>query len=131
MMNVIKLIDDLGGTSAVAELCGVRAPSVSGWKETGRIPDDKLIRLAPIAESRGVSTRKELFPDDWQDIWPELAMAQAEPAQAAIKKIAEYAGAPASEQNQPDALALRVAIAINPMAAAPQAEGARGLSRHA
>lgn len=92
-MDVIKLIEDLGGTSAVADLCGVKAPSVSGWKETGRIPDDKLIRLAPIAESRGVSTRKELFPNDWQDIWPELAQAQAEPAQAAIKTVANGARA--------------------------------------
>lgn len=87
-MNVIKLIEDLGGTSAVADLCGVRAPSVSGWRAAGRIPDDKLIRLAPIAEARGVSTRKELFPDDWQDIWPELAQAQPAPAPAGNGAIA-------------------------------------------
>lgn len=72
-MNAIELISALGGTAAVAELSGVKAPSVSGWKEAGRIPDDKLIRLAPIAEVRGVATRKQLFPNDYQAIWPELA----------------------------------------------------------
>lgn len=74
-MDAIKLIEALGGTAAVAELSGVKAPSVSGWKESGRIPDDKLIRLAPIAEARGITTRKKLFPLDWQAIWPELKAA--------------------------------------------------------
>lgn len=78
-MKAIELISALGGTAAVAELSGVKAPSVSGWKEAGRIPDDKLIRLAPIAEARGITTRKQLFPDDFQAIWPELA---AEPSLA-------------------------------------------------
>lgn len=72
-MDAITLIEALGGTAAVADLSGVKPPSVSGWKETGRIPDDKLIRLAPIAEARGITTRKALFPDDWHQIWPELA----------------------------------------------------------
>lgn len=76
-MDDLSLIDALGGTFAVASLTGVKPPSVSGWKETGRIPDDKRIRLAPVAEERGIATRKELFPDDWHLIWPELAEAKA------------------------------------------------------
>ena len=72
-MDAKTLIDKLGGTAAVAVLAGVKAPSVSGWKDAGRIPDDKLIRLAPIAEARGIATRQELFPNDFGDIWPELA----------------------------------------------------------
>jgi DNA-binding transcriptional regulator YdaS (Cro superfamily) len=76
-MDAVELIDALGGTTAVAELFGLRPPSVSGWKEAGRIPDDKLIRLAPIAEARGIVTRKALFPNDWQDIWPELCRRKA------------------------------------------------------
>lgn len=72
-MNPIELIEALGGTFAVAGLTGVKAPSVSGWKESGRIPMDKLIRLAPIAEARGIATRKQLFPNDFHAIWPELA----------------------------------------------------------
>ncbi len=71
-MNHCELIDALGGTSAVAAIVDVQPPSVSGWKKHGRIPDDKLMRLAPVAEARGVATRKELFPGDWHAIWPEL-----------------------------------------------------------
>ncbi|MDM0003912.1 YdaS family helix-turn-helix protein [Variovorax sp. J22G73] len=72
-MDVNQLLDALGGTAAVAELFGIKQPSVSEWRKSGRIPDDKLIRLAPIAEARGIVSRKELFPNDWQAIWPELA----------------------------------------------------------
>ena len=71
-MDAIELIEKLGGTYAVAELTGVKPPSVSEWKTKNRIPDDKLIRIAPTAEFRGIATRQLLFPDDWQAIWPEL-----------------------------------------------------------
>jgi hypothetical protein len=71
-MDATQLIEKLGGTYAVAALTNVKPPSVSGWKEASRIPDDKLIRLAPVAEARGITTRKELFPNDWGDIWPEM-----------------------------------------------------------
>lgn len=67
-----QLIELLGGTTEVAKALGIKPPSVSGWK-LSRIPDDKLIRLAVIAESRGVASRKELFPDTWQQLWPELS----------------------------------------------------------
>ena len=67
-----ELIDRLGGTTAVARLLGIKAPSVHAWR-TGGIPDDKLIRLAPIAEKRGVARRQDLRPDDWHLIWPEIA----------------------------------------------------------
>jgi hypothetical protein len=73
-MNANKFINLMGGTCEVARLANVKSPSVSHWR-THSIPDDKLIRLAPIAEQRGVATRKELFPDDWHEIWPELANA--------------------------------------------------------
>ena len=83
LMNASDLIDALGGTNEVARLADVRAPSVSGWRTAQRIPDDRLIRLALIAERRGVATRKELFPDDWQDIWPELGRARPAPRSTA------------------------------------------------
>lgn len=64
-----QLIEALGGPAAVARLLGITTPSVSGWKN---IPTDRKIRLAVIAEDQGVSTRKELFPNSYQDIWIEL-----------------------------------------------------------
>jgi DNA-binding transcriptional regulator YdaS (Cro superfamily) len=70
-MNSNELIEKLGGTCAVAELVGVKPPSVSEWK-LGSIPDSKLIRLAVVAEEKGIATRKSLFPNNWAEIWPEL-----------------------------------------------------------
>ncbi|MDC4552789.1 Cro/CI family transcriptional regulator [Acinetobacter pittii] len=68
-MNDAQLIDALGGVTAVARLLGIAPSSVSGWKT---IPLDRKIRLAVIAEDLGLTTRKELFPDSYQDIWIEL-----------------------------------------------------------
>lgn len=72
MFDVNEFIEKLGGTCAVAEMVGIRPPSVSEWKTTKSIPDNQLIRLAVMAEEKGVATRKELFPNDWSSIWPEL-----------------------------------------------------------
>lgn len=57
-MNDAQLIEALGGPAAVARLLGIRVPSVSGWK---KIPTERKIRLAVIAEDRGLSTRKNFF----------------------------------------------------------------------
>ena len=72
-MDANNLIEKLGGTSAVANLLGIKPPSVSEWRSRNTIPRESLIFLAPIAESRGISTRKILLPIDWHRIWPELA----------------------------------------------------------
>jgi len=72
-----ELIDKLGGPAVVAKLLGIKPPSVVGWR-TGGIPDDKLIRLAPVCEKQGIATRQELRPNDWREIWPELAAAHPE-----------------------------------------------------
>lgn len=74
-MDAQNLIKELGGTFAVAELSEVKPPSVSEWKSNNRIPNDKLIRLAVVAESRGICTRQDLFPKDFGTIWPELVQA--------------------------------------------------------
>ena len=66
-----KLIDDLGGPSLIAQMFGISSQAVSKWRRDG-IPDDKLIRLAPMAESRGIASRKDIFPAMWAQIWPEL-----------------------------------------------------------
>ncbi|RZG72437.1 Cro/CI family transcriptional regulator [Acinetobacter sp. WCHAc060025] len=64
-----QLIEALGGPAAVARMLGIATASVSGWN---LIPDNRKIRLAVIAEDKGISTRKELFPSNYQDIWIEL-----------------------------------------------------------
>lgn len=73
MKTHIEIIEAFGGTSAVAEYVGVKPPSVSEWKTNGRIPVGSLAVLAPELEFRGICSRKELFPNDWQKRWPEIA----------------------------------------------------------
>lgn len=68
-MTDAELITQLGGCNAVARLLGIKPPSVSAWNE---IPFGQKVRLAVMAEDRGICTRKELFPNTYQDIWPEL-----------------------------------------------------------
>lgn len=43
-MTDSEIIDALGGTTAVAKLCEVAAPSVSEWRKTG-IPKARLMFL--------------------------------------------------------------------------------------
>jgi DNA-binding transcriptional regulator YdaS (Cro superfamily) len=76
-MEANNLIDALGGTHAVASLLGIKPPSVSGWRAAGRIPYDKLVFLAVVAEEREIVTRKQLFPLDYVRIWPELRAGDA------------------------------------------------------
>jgi DNA-binding transcriptional regulator YdaS (Cro superfamily) len=74
-LSAMYLVDLLGGTFQVAHMLNIKPPSVSDWKSSNTIPDDKLIRLASKIEniSNNEINRKILFPDDWQTLWPELA----------------------------------------------------------
>jgi hypothetical protein len=76
------LIDSLGGTSEVARLTRRTTGAVSQWRDNG-IPDDPRIRLAPLAEKKGIISRKEMFPNDWHLIWPELVDQKASADEAA------------------------------------------------
>jgi DNA-binding transcriptional regulator YdaS (Cro superfamily) len=72
-MEKNEIITLLGGTGKVARLCGVSPASVSQWRKKG-IPKDRLIFVAALIErlSEGKYTRKQMFPESWQDIWIEL-----------------------------------------------------------
>ncbi len=78
LIDHIKIIEALGGPAAVSGRLGIKAPSVHGWM-TGKhgIPDSRLIELGADIEATGLYTRKQLRPNDWQQIWPELAAAAA------------------------------------------------------
>ena len=63
----------LGGCTRVSKIVNVSVPAVSMW-QNGDIPYDKLVILAATLEkeSHGLVTRKNLFPDNYRLIWPEL-----------------------------------------------------------
>ncbi len=71
--NTKAIIEVLGGTHKVAKYCKVSPGAVSQWRFNG-IPFGHLVVLAARIEkeSKGLVTRKTLFPDDFRNIWPEL-----------------------------------------------------------
>lgn len=59
-----------GGPTALARKVGCSPSFVSQWISGLRwIPKE----CAPAIERVSTVTRKELFPDDWHVMWPELA----------------------------------------------------------
>jgi DNA-binding transcriptional regulator YdaS (Cro superfamily) len=67
------IIDLLGGSTKVAKLTGVTPNAVSMWRKNN-IPYAQFVFLAATLEkdSHGLITRKDLFPNSWHLIWPEL-----------------------------------------------------------
>lgn len=67
------IIDLLGGTKKVAEMCDVSPAAVSAWRIRG-IPADKFMLLGARIEkeSHGLVSRKDLFPNNYFILWPEL-----------------------------------------------------------
>jgi DNA-binding transcriptional regulator YdaS (Cro superfamily) len=78
MERNLKLTDDaiigiLGGTNAVARMCKVASTAVTQWRKNG-IPADRFLFLAARIEkeSHGLVSRKDLFPNNFWLIWPEM-----------------------------------------------------------
>ena len=60
-----------GSQAALASICGVVQGAVANWKSRGNVPPE----YCPAIEraTNGAVTRRDLRPEDWQRIWPELA----------------------------------------------------------
>lgn len=73
-----KACESAGGLAKLAAAIGQTAQAVSNWRARG-VP---VVHCAAIEQAtNGAVTRRDLRPDDWQRIWPELA--GAEPTKAA------------------------------------------------
>jgi DNA-binding transcriptional regulator YdaS (Cro superfamily) len=73
----------------LARCIGVPASFMS--KMAAGIKPVPVERCVPIERAtEGAVTRRDLRPDDWHDIWPELAEAQSGKAQAAIQNVAGH-----------------------------------------
>jgi DNA-binding transcriptional regulator YdaS (Cro superfamily) len=72
-LSSTALIKLLGGPTRISKLVGTSVAAVSMW-QNGNIPYDKLVILAATLEkeSHGLVTRKNLFPNNYKLIWPEL-----------------------------------------------------------
>jgi DNA-binding transcriptional regulator YdaS (Cro superfamily) len=45
--------------------------AVSNWRGRGNVPTEHCAGIE--AATKGIVNRRDLRPDDWQKIWPELA----------------------------------------------------------
>jgi DNA-binding transcriptional regulator YdaS (Cro superfamily) len=60
-----------GSQQAMAVALGVTKAAVWQWKDGGRqVPVQHCVSIE--RDTNGVVTRKDLRPDDWHLIWPEL-----------------------------------------------------------
>jgi len=67
-----------GGFAALASKIGVSASTPLMWKARGRVPFEYG---APIELATGGEvTRRDLWPNDWQRVWPEMSQATARAA---------------------------------------------------
>ena len=75
MSPIRTAIDAVGSQSALAALLGVRQPTVSEWLRGERpVPIERCVDIERVTD--GAVTRRDLRPDDWHRIWPELDQAE-------------------------------------------------------
>lgn len=76
-MNALDLaIEHMGGVGKLAGAIGMGQAAVSNWRARNTLIDP-LHCVAIEVATTAVVTRKQLRPNDWQQIWPELAAAAA------------------------------------------------------
>lgn len=63
-MDLTDAIDKLGGTGAVARLCGITPGAVSLWKARGEIPRAWHLRIHRECQARGIDYDPEPPPHD-------------------------------------------------------------------
>jgi len=78
MDAIARAIEAGGGPAEVARRLGVTTQAVCFWRDGSR----KLpVRYGAAIESacQGLVTRRDLWPDDWKAIWPELCAPEGNP----------------------------------------------------
>lgn len=66
------------GQAKLARLIGVSPANVNQWVTGNRpVPIERCVAIERA--TGGAVTRKDLRPDDWESIWPELASASFQP----------------------------------------------------
>lgn len=81
MNGIHKAIALLEGVEEAAKRIDVSRSAVYHWLGGARVPDPEIcVRIEALTKKR--VTRRELRPDDWHRIWPEL-VTKNHPAPAA------------------------------------------------
>lgn len=101
-MSALKVaIDAVGSQAALAGLIGVKQQHVWNWLNRGNaVPPEHCAAIEHATE--GKVTRRDLRPEDWERIWPELVCAEhpgpaIEQAAPADRRETERRVVPAAE----------------------------------
>ncbi len=69
--HLIKASEILGSQALLAKAIGVTQPTLNQWISGDRpVPIERCVLIEQA--TNGQVTRKDLRPDDWHRIWPEL-----------------------------------------------------------
>jgi DNA-binding transcriptional regulator YdaS (Cro superfamily) len=61
-MTTQELIEKAGGTYVVADHLGVTRQAVEYWSRADRIPGDRVLAIARLAQVRPSDVRPDLYP---------------------------------------------------------------------
>lgn len=64
-----RAIQKGGGLTALARTINATKGQIFQWRVRGQVPAE----YCPSVEAATGESRKDLRPDDWERIWPELA----------------------------------------------------------
>lgn len=86
-----RAVQHLGSQALLAEKLGIKQPTVSEWARGDRpIPIERCVDIERATD--GAVTRRELRPEDWHRIWPELITPDhPAPSRAAIAREDRHA----------------------------------------
>ena len=69
-MTKIHPLDTPGIRKTIAESLGIKTQAITNWKAKGEVPIEHCASIEKATQ--GAVTRKQLRPNDWKLIWPEL-----------------------------------------------------------
>ncbi len=79
MNHIDRACEVVGSQKALADILSIKPSTVSQWRAGIRpIPVERCAAIE--AATNGAVTRRDLRPDDWHLIWPELAEQSQEAA---------------------------------------------------
>lgn len=66
-----RAIEILGSQQALADALAIRSPSISGWRQAGRVPAERCAAIEQL--TNGAVTRHDLRPDVFGPL-PSIAL---------------------------------------------------------
>ena len=88
LMKLIEYVKCRGSQRGLADKIGITPVLISQWANASRpVPPERCVEIERATD--GQVTRKDLRPEDWHKIWPELANASAPTPRRATDPIPE------------------------------------------